>query len=238
MRKKVIIILLLLLLVNTGTGFAQSAGESSLFSIEFIGQFVGATYTSVMIHEAGHYDEANIMGVTPTIHLGFMKQKSGDGSSHVSLGETRYERYPQDAKKKSRLALAGIESSHKIYESLNNQIINGQANSRFDSMVALFCKTDFPRYAFIHSLTENPGQANDLECYITNSGADKEFIYTAAFLDVVFNLPDIEFHIKNVLGMNSQMPKLREICGFKTQPRVFVERYAGIAIGFDLSKKW
>ncbi|MCP4648518.1 MAG: hypothetical protein GY853_00365 [PVC group bacterium] len=233
MKKLSILIVLLTMLFNAKVLLAE---ENSIISTLF--QSVEAAYCSVAIHEAGHYKEARDMSIAPRVKFGFITSKAENGSASYYLGKTAYEKYPEKRKIRRQLALAGLEASTNTYATIDKKIKTGEINSRFGSMLALLCKTDFARYALIHGTRNNLDPNNDLETYIQNSDADKNFIYQAAVLDILFNLQDIMFHSKKILGRNSLAPQQTEICGFKAKPEVFIRRYSGISVGFSLKKNW
>ena len=201
-------------------------------------QFVGAVYSTAAIHEFGHYKEAESLGLSPEISLGLIESKAVDGSFSFYLGTTSYAEIPRDSDTASRLALTGMEFTGDTYENLHEEIRNGEVNSRFSSMVALLCKTDFARYALLNSLRSSSHEYDDIDSYSTNSGIDKDFIYTAAVLDVLFSWSEIKFHAGRIAGRNPEVPRRKEILGLEAKPTVFVRKDMGVAIGFGLKKRW
>ncbi|MFH2138486.1 MAG: hypothetical protein ABII88_08250 [Candidatus Omnitrophota bacterium] len=238
--KNLLITAIILIVISTGniTQAAELNTDTNNSVIPFFAQSLEAVYCSVALHELGHYTEAQQISIAPRIKLGFIRSKAKNGSSSYYLGKTSYEKYPDKPQVRAKLALAGLESSGFTYETLNQKVKDGQINDRFSSMLALVCKNDFPSYALLHKLKQTPDPSNDIENYIQNSGADKNFVYTAAVLDILFNIREIAFHTKRIFGHSAEFPEEKELLGFRTKPTVFVKRNMGIAIGVNLKKTW
>jgi len=238
MRKCVIALLTIGLVFNTVYARAQQEYEKQAPVLGLIAQFMGATYTSVAIHECGHQKELTEQGIDSDIRIGLRKSRAKNGSTYWYLGKTNFKHRPRDPLAQSRVALAGMESTSRAFETLNEKIQRGHIKGRFSSMVAIMCKTDFPSYALMHRITNSTDQANDIEWYRTSTHSSRDFIYTAAALDILFSWQDLNFHAQRVMGDDPAVPRKAYVMGFETKPRVFVRRHGGIAIGFGLKKDW
>ncbi|MFH0925583.1 MAG: hypothetical protein V1872_08145 [bacterium] len=247
--KKTILITTLILLVFTNKSLAetknvtrqnQSSEGTENFLTSVLG-LLGGVYTSTAVHEFGHYNTAEHYGLESNITLGIIKTNDGGNLSYY-LGKTTYNsgsltnQIDDGSQIKAELALAGMESSRKMYSIINENIQRGTHNDRFSSLIALISRTEFSRYALVNGLKKNPDQLDDIEAYSTNSGVGKNFIYSAAILDILFSWDEINFHAKRVLGKNPAIPKHKEIFGIEASPEVFISSNSGMTIGFTL--KW
>jgi len=214
---------------NTITqNFNQESKKSPTLPSMALGT-IGAVYTSVILHEDGHYKRAGEYGLGPRIEIGPTKEGN--------LGRTYWKTTPQREETKKDLALAGIENTRKVYEALNKEIKEGKASGRFASALALKLKSDFPAYVLQNYLSRGENPYDDIEQFTGKSKSRKRFVRAAAIADLAFSWRDIAYHIKKVLGGNPPAPKRTSIKGMEIRPKVFIKG-GDLAIGFEARKKW
>ncbi len=218
-----------------------AAGERIRREDNFLGSvslLAAGVYGAAFLHEMGHYREAEKQGLNPEVSLGVIRVNSERGGASVYLGRTSYSPAPRERQKKAELSLSGMSSARSCYRALDERIKRGELEENYYSLLALGLKSDFSRYALINSIKKYPDPMDDIETYITSTGGDRDFIYTCAGLDLLFDWKDIRYHWQRTLGENPPPPPEWRPWGWDAGPQVFVRRDIGIAVGLAGKKRW